>query len=47
MCIRDSHISSDSKGNYIEMVLEKFFKNLKLFIDKKDLHNQVDPKLGY
>jgi len=41
------HISSDSKGNYIEMVLEKFFKNLILFIDKKDLHNQVDPKLGY
>tara|TARA_B100000686_G_scaffold311823_1_gene355816 strand:+ start:893 stop:1918 length:1026 start_codon:yes stop_codon:yes gene_type:complete len=41
------HISSDSKGNYIEMVLEKFFKNLKLFIDKKDLLNQVDPNLGY
>ncbi len=41
------HISSDSKGNYIEMVLEKFFQNLILFIDKKDLHNQVDPKLGY
>ena len=41
------HISSDSKGNYIEMVLEKFFKNLILFIDKKDLNNQVDPKLGY
>jgi phosphoglycerate dehydrogenase-like enzyme len=41
------HISSDSKGNYIEMVLEKFFKNLKLFIDKKELPNQVDPNLGY
>jgi len=41
------HVSSDSKGNYIEMVLEKFFKNLKLFIDNKDLLNQVDPKLGY
>ena len=41
------HISSDSKGDYIEMVLEKFFKNLILFIDKKDLNNQVDPKLGY
>jgi len=41
------HISSDSKGKYIEMVLEKFLTNLKLFIDKKDLHNQVDPKLGY
>ena len=41
------HISSDSKGKYIEMVLEKFFKNLKLFIDKKDLLNQVDPNLGY
>ena len=41
------HISSDSKGNYIEMVLEKFFKNLKLFIDKKDMINQVNPDLGY
>ena len=41
------HISSDSKGNYIEMVLEKFFKNLKLFIDKKELPNQVDSNLGY
>jgi len=41
------HISSDSKGKYIEMVLEKFFTNLKLFIDKKDLINQVDPDLGY
>ena len=41
------HISSDSKGNYIEMVLEKFLKNLKLFINKKDLIGQVDPNLGY
>ena len=41
------HVSSDSKGNYIEMILEKFFKNLKLFIDNKDLINQVDPNLGY
>ena len=41
------HISSDSKGKYIEMVLEKFFDNLKLFIDKKELSNQVDPDLGY
>ena len=41
------HISSDSKGKYIEMVLEKFFNNLKLFIDKKELSNQVDPDLGY
>ena len=41
------HISSDSKGKYIEMVLDKFFNNLKLFIDKKKLSNQVDPDLGY
>ena len=41
------HVSSDSKGKYIEMVLEKFFKNLKRFIEKKDLINQVDPNLGY
>ena len=41
------HISSDSKGKYIEMVLEKFFDNLILFIDKKELFNQVDPDLGY
>ena len=41
------HISSDSKGKYIEMVLEKFFNNLNLFINKKKLLNQVDPDLGY
>ena len=41
------HISSDSKDNYIEMVLDVFFKNLKLFIENKALDNQVDRKLGY
>ena len=41
------HISSDSEGNYIEMVLDVFFKNLKLFIENKELNNQVDRKLGY
>jgi len=41
------HISSDSKGNYIEIVLGIFFENLKLFINNKALSNQVDPKLGY
>ena len=41
------HISSDSKGNYIELVLKIFFKNLKLFIENKELTNQVDRKLGY
>ena len=41
------HISSDSEGNYIEMVLDVFFQNLKLFIENKKLKNQVDRKLGY
>jgi phosphoglycerate dehydrogenase-like enzyme len=41
------HISSDSQGNYIEMVLKIFFKNLKLFLEKKELINQIDRKLGY
>ena len=41
------HISSDSEGNYIEMVLGVFFENLKLFIENKELNNQVDRKLGY
>ena len=41
------HISSDSQGNYIEMVLKIFFKNLKLFIKNKKLINQIDRKLGY
>ena len=41
------HISSDSQGNYIKMVLKIFFKNLKLFIENKELINQVDQKLGY
>ena len=41
------HISSDSKGDYIKMVLKIFFKNLKLFIEKKGLINEIDRKLGY
>jgi phosphoglycerate dehydrogenase-like enzyme len=41
------HISSDSEGNYIEMVLKIFLKNLKLFSEKKKLVNQIDRKLGY
>ncbi|MDA9631163.1 D-2-hydroxyacid dehydrogenase, partial [Candidatus Pelagibacter sp.] len=41
------HISSDSKGNYIKMVLDVFFKNLKLFIENNELDNQVDKNLGY
>jgi len=41
------HISSDSQGNYIEMVLKIFFKNLKLFLENKELINQIDRKLGY
>ena len=41
------HISSDSQGNYIEMVIKIFFKNLKLFMDKQELINQIDRKLGY
>jgi phosphoglycerate dehydrogenase-like enzyme len=41
------HISSDSQGNYIEMILKIFFKNLKLFIENKELINQIDRNLGY
>ena len=41
------HISSDSEGNYIEMVLKIFFKNLKLFTENKELVNKIDRKLGY
>ena len=31
----------------LKTLKEKFITNLKLFIDKKDLINQVDPDLGY
>ena len=41
------HISSDSEGNYIKMVLNIFFNNLKLLIENKELINQIDKKLGY
>ena len=41
------HVSSDSEGNYIEMVLDIFFNNLKLFIENKELNNKIDKKLGY
>jgi hypothetical protein len=29
------------------MVLKIFFKNLKLFIENKELINQIDKNLGY
>jgi len=41
------HVSSDDDGNYVELTLDIFFKNLKLFIENKELSNQVDKKLGY
>ena len=41
------HVSSDDDGNYVELTLGIFFNNLKLFIEKKELSNQVDKILGY
>jgi phosphoglycerate dehydrogenase-like enzyme len=41
------HVSSDDGGNYVELTLDIFINNLKLFIEKKELLNQVDKKLGY
>jgi phosphoglycerate dehydrogenase-like enzyme len=41
------HVSSDDNGNYVNMTLDLFFKNLKLFIKNKELVNQIDKNLGY
>ena len=41
------HVSSDDNGNYVKMTLELFIKNLRLFIEKKELENQIDKELGY
>ena len=41
------HVSSDDNGNYVELTLNIFIKNLKLFIENKELNNQVDKNLGY
>lgn len=41
------HVSSDSEGNYIKMVLKIFFENLKLFMENKELINKIDKRLGY
>ena len=41
------HVSSDDAGNYVELTLDIFINNLKLFIEKKELLNQVDKQLGY
>ena len=41
------HVSSDDHGSYVKMTLDLFVKNLKLFIDNKELLNQIDKKLGY
>ena len=42
-----SHVSSDDNGNYVKLTLDIFVKNLKLFIENKNLSNQIDKKLGY
>ena len=41
------HVSSDDNGNYVKLTLDIFIKNLKLFIENKELSNQVNKKLGY
>jgi phosphoglycerate dehydrogenase-like enzyme len=41
------HVSSDDNGNYVKMTLDLFVKNLKLFIENKELLNQIDKTLGY
>ena len=41
------HVSSDDNGNYVKLTLDIFIKNLKLFIENKELNNQIDKKLGY
>ena len=41
------HVSSDDNGNYVKMTLNLFIRNLKLFIENKELINQIDKKLGY
>ena len=41
------HVSSDDHGNYVKLTLDIFIKNLKLFIENKELNNRVDKKLGY
>ena len=41
------HVSSDDHGNYIELTLNIFVKNLKLFFENNELNNQINKKLGY
>ena len=41
------HVSSDDNGDYVRLTLNIFIKNLKLFIENKNLINQIDKKLGY
>ena len=41
------HVSSDDNGNYVKMILDLFIKNLKLFLENKELQNKIDKTLGY
>jgi phosphoglycerate dehydrogenase-like enzyme len=41
------HVSSDDNGNYVELTLDIFIENLKLFVENKELNNQINKKLGY
>ena len=41
------HVSSDDNDNYVKLTLDIFIKNLKLFIENKELDNKINKKLGY
>ena len=41
------HVSSDDDGNYVRLTLDIFIKNLKLFIENKNLLNKIDKRLSY
>jgi phosphoglycerate dehydrogenase-like enzyme len=41
------HVSSDDNGNYVKMTLDLFIKNLKLYMNNKELTNKIDKNLGY
>ena len=41
------HVSADDGESYVRLTLNLFLNNLKLFLEKKSLVNQVNKELGY
>jgi len=41
------HISADDGNQYVALTLRLFFENMRRYLNREPLENQVRPDLGY